>query len=107
MIEESGKKHIWVRLPRDTIRIVDSICRLEQKDPSQLLEELIKEGKIRLSHPQGTHDDRFWALALATYAARTQPSPKLWVISKAFKAKNNLLNLRQRLLAHKTGGATR
>ena len=44
MIEESGKKHIWVRLPHDTIRIVDSICRLEQKDPSQLLEELIKEG---------------------------------------------------------------
>jgi phage FluMu gp28-like protein len=69
--------------------------------------ELTKEGKTKLSHPQGTHDDRFWALALATYAARTQPSPKLWVISKAFKAKNNLRSLRQRLLAHKTGGTAR
>ena len=69
--------------------------------------ELTKDGKIKLSHPQGTHDDRFWALALAAYAARTQPSPKLWVISKAFKAKNNLRNLRQRLLTHKTGGNTR
>ena len=66
--------------------------------------ELTKDGKIRLSHPQGTHDDRFWALALASYAARTQPSPKLWVISKAFKAKSAL---RQRLFAHKTGGNTR
>jgi phage FluMu gp28-like protein len=69
--------------------------------------ELTKDGKIKLSHPQGTHDDRFWALALAAYASRTQPSPKLWVISKAFKAKNNLHKLRQRLLAHKNGGTTR
>ncbi len=43
--------------------------------------ELTKEGKIRLNHPEGTHDDRFWALALAAYAARTQPAPKLWVIN--------------------------
>ncbi len=69
--------------------------------------ELTKDGKIRLSHPQGTHDDRFWALAMAAYAARTQPSPKLWVVSKAFKAKNNLRSLRQRLQTHKIGGATR
>ena len=27
--------------------------------------ELSKDGKIRFSHPEGTHDDRFWALALA------------------------------------------
>ena len=69
--------------------------------------QLTKDGKIQLSHPQGTHDDRFWALALATYAARTQPTPKLWVINKAFKAKNNLHNLRQKLLAHKIRGETR
>jgi phage FluMu gp28-like protein len=69
--------------------------------------ELTKDGKIRLNHPQGTHDDRFWALALAAYAARTQPSPKLWVISKTLKAKNNLHKLRQRMQTHKTGGDTR
>ncbi len=27
--------------------------------------ELSKEGKIRFSHPEGTHDDRFWSLALS------------------------------------------
>jgi hypothetical protein len=27
------------------------------------------------SHPEGTHDDRFWALALAIYAAEVAPSP--------------------------------
>lgn len=43
--------------------------------------ELTKEGKIRLSHPIGTHDDRFWAVALAVFATRTLPAPKLWVVS--------------------------
>ena len=38
--------------------------------------ELTKTGKIAFSHPEGTHDDRFWALALAVYAAETAaPTP--------------------------------
>ena len=37
--------------------------------------ELTKTGKIAFSHPDGTHDDRFWALALAVYAAETAPPP--------------------------------
>ena len=64
--------------------------------------ELTKDGKIRFSHPEGTHDDRFWALALATYATRTQQTPKLWIIAKRFK----LHKLRQRLHRHKTEGNT-
>jgi len=44
--------------------------------------ELTKEGKIRLSHPLGSHNDRFWALELATYASRTTPAPKLWIIKR-------------------------
>jgi hypothetical protein len=35
--------------------------------------ELTKEGKIKFSHPEGTHDDRFWSLALCIYAAREPP----------------------------------
>ncbi|MBT0160941.1 hypothetical protein G4O51_13255 [Candidatus Bathyarchaeota archaeon A05DMB-2] len=35
--------------------------------------ELTKEGKIKFSHPEGTHDDRFWSLALSVYAAREPP----------------------------------
>jgi phage FluMu gp28-like protein len=69
--------------------------------------ELTKDGKIRFNHPQGTHDDRFWAIALAAYAARSHPSPKLWVINKAFKAKNSLRSLRQTLQTHKAGANTR
>ena len=37
--------------------------------------ELTKTGKISFSHPEGTHDDRFWALALALYAVETEPPP--------------------------------
>ena len=44
--------------------------------------ELTKDGKIRFSHPEGTNDDRFWSLALAAYASRTEPKPKLWVIPR-------------------------
>lgn len=44
--------------------------------------ELTKDGKIKFNHPENTHDDRFWALALATCATRTEPTPKLWVVPK-------------------------
>jgi hypothetical protein len=30
--------------------------------------ELRKDGAVALSHPNGTHDDVFWALSLAVYA---------------------------------------
>ena len=33
--------------------------------------ELTKVGQIQFSHPDGTHDDELWALALAVYASRT------------------------------------
>ena len=31
--------------------------------------QLTKTGRITFSHPEGAHDDRFWALSLAAYAA--------------------------------------
>jgi hypothetical protein len=37
--------------------------------------ELSKSGKLLFNHPQRTHDDRFWSLALAVYAAEQEPSP--------------------------------
>ena len=35
--------------------------------------ELSKSGHIKYSHPEGTHDDVFWAIALAVYGARKGP----------------------------------
>jgi phage FluMu gp28-like protein len=70
--------------------------------------ELTKDGKTRFSHPLGTHDDRFWALALANYAARTEPaSPKLWIVAKTNQGKAKLHALRQKLQRHKAQGETR
>ncbi|MCK4821237.1 hypothetical protein KA005_36060, partial [bacterium] len=37
--------------------------------------KLSKSGKLLFNHPQGTHDDRFWALALAIYAVEKAPPP--------------------------------
>jgi len=39
--------------------------------------ELSKTGKILFNHPEGTHDDRFWALALAMYGAMMEPASSL------------------------------
>lgn len=44
--------------------------------------ELRKTGDIAFSHPQGTHDDVFWAIALGLHSARTKPAPKLWVVPR-------------------------
>jgi phage FluMu gp28-like protein len=35
--------------------------------------ELTKSGKIVFNHPSGSHDDKFWAIALALYAAVKHP----------------------------------
>jgi len=37
--------------------------------------KLGKTGKILYNHPKGTHDDRFWATALAIYAAKQASLP--------------------------------
>jgi len=37
--------------------------------------ELLKTGHIRFSHPEGSHDDVFWATALSVYASVKAPLP--------------------------------
>ena len=39
--------------------------------------ELSKSGQVLFSHPDGTHDDRLWAFALAVFATKTTPFPQL------------------------------
>jgi len=39
--------------------------------------EIMKDGNIKFHHDEGTHDDRFWSIALAVYAAREGAEPKL------------------------------
>jgi hypothetical protein len=68
--------------------------------------ELTKDGKTRFNHPPGTHDDRFWALALAVYATRNTKATQLWVVAKRL-GKTRLATLRQRLSKHRTEGNTR
>ena len=34
--------------------------------------ELTKTDLVQFSHPEGTHDDRLWALALAVYSSRAE-----------------------------------
>ena len=55
------------RLHEGILRIPYDRSLLDELNTEQY--ELTKTGKITYSHPEGTHDDRFWALALAVYAA--------------------------------------
>jgi len=45
-----------------------------------------KNGKLSFNHPPNSHDDMLWALALAVYAAKSQPTPKLWVVPRSSNA---------------------
>jgi phage FluMu gp28-like protein len=42
--------------------------------------ELMKTGQIHFGHPEGTHDDRLFALALAVYATRTPDTSFMTVV---------------------------
>jgi len=39
--------------------------------------ELTKDGRIHFAHPEGTHNDIYWAIALACTASRSEPSGRL------------------------------
>jgi phage FluMu gp28-like protein len=70
--------------------------------------ELTKEGKIKFSHPEGTHDDRFWSLAMACYATRGEGAPKFWVLPRlASFGKLKFERLRKKFLKHKVLGVSR
>jgi hypothetical protein len=68
--------------------------------------ELRKDGSIAFSHPQGQHDDTFWATALAIYCTvKMTPEPYLAVIPRI--ARGKLQKLRNRLRKHQVTGVTR
>jgi phage FluMu gp28-like protein len=67
--------------------------------------ELRKDGAIAFSHPNGTHDDVWWSIALAVYATvEMQPEPFLTVIPRIA---NRLRRIRRELVKRKVMGVTR
>jgi len=62
------------RLSEGRLRIPFDRSLLNELNVEQY--QLTKTGKIAFSHLSGTHDDRFWALALATYAATKEALPQ-------------------------------
>lgn len=59
-------------VPVRSIRDVDLMAELNVERF-----ELRKTGGITFSHPEGTHDDVFWAVALAVAASRAEAPAKL------------------------------
>jgi len=46
--------------------------------------ELMKSGQIQFSHPDGTHDDRLWAVALGVWATRGVKPPRPLPTTRTF-----------------------
>jgi phage FluMu gp28-like protein len=46
--------------------------------------QLTKGGGIQFSHPDGTHDDRLWAIALAVFATKARPVPSFLPHTRSF-----------------------
>jgi phage FluMu gp28-like protein len=46
--------------------------------------ELTKTGQMQFSHSDGTHDDIFWAVALAVFATRARPVPGFKPVTRSF-----------------------
>jgi hypothetical protein len=66
-IQEDGREHIL----RPILHITYDPELFSQLNVERY--ELSKTGKLLFNHPEGTHDDGFWATALAVYAAENEP----------------------------------
>jgi len=66
-----------------------------------------KSGHLQFSHPPSSHDDMLWSLALAVKASKTEPQPKLWIVSRMGRGKAKLQQLRKKLAEHQLLGVTR
>jgi phage FluMu gp28-like protein len=68
------------RMQEGTLRIPYDRQLLDELNAEKY--QLTKTGHITLTHPDDTHDDRFWALALATYATERETKRKIIIAKK-------------------------
>ncbi len=69
------------RLNEGRLRLPYDRSLLDELNVEQF--QLTKTGRIEFSHASGTHDDRFWALALAVYAAEKDILPSRPIVKGA------------------------
>jgi phage FluMu gp28-like protein len=62
-----------IKIPYDPSRRIEEVELTSELNIEKY--ELLKTGHLRFSHPDGSHDDVFWSLALAVYASVQAPLP--------------------------------
>lgn len=72
-VKQEAAQILKQRLAEGVLRIPWDRSLLDELNLEQY--ELTKTGRVTLTHASGTHDDRFWALALAVYAAEKESHP--------------------------------
>jgi len=72
-VKQEAAQILRQRLSEGVLRLPYDRGLLDELNLEQY--ELTKTGRVTLTHASGTHDDRFWALALAVYAAEKEPHP--------------------------------
>jgi phage FluMu gp28-like protein len=66
-----------VKIPYVPSRKIDDVDLTSELNIEKY--ELMKTGHLHFSHPEGGHDDVFWSIALAVYAAARSPLPSTGV----------------------------
>ena len=72
-VKQEAAQMLRQRLAEGVLRIPFDQSLLDELNLEQY--ELTKTGRVTLTHASGTHDDRFWALALAVYATEKESHP--------------------------------
>jgi phage FluMu gp28-like protein len=72
-VKQEAAQILRQRLSEGTLSLPYDRSLLDELNLEQY--ELTKTGRVTLTHASGTHDDRFWALALAVYATEKESHP--------------------------------
>jgi len=72
-VKQEAAQMLRQRLAEGVLRIPFDRGLLDELNLEQY--ELTRTGRVALTHAPGTHDDRFWALALAVYATEKGSHP--------------------------------
>jgi len=76
------QKRLTLPLDRELLTQINEQQYRFSRSSVKPTEKPTETGTLTFYHPQGTHDDQLWALALATYATKQKESEHQLFIAK-------------------------
>jgi phage FluMu gp28-like protein len=76
------QRRLTLPLDRELLSQINEQQYRFSRSPVKPTEKPTEAGTLTFYHPQGTHDDQLWALALVTYATRQKENEQQLLVSK-------------------------